>query len=424
MRRTREVTSIHYRRSVKRPVSPDFSRPDLRGRCPVCGSTLEVILGNQQTGARSTQACQSDSRSAISRGGRSVKFSQSITLVLVLVLSAIPLIAQTSLTVVPAPHRSYNLILPEIQLRPGVTVDLHAAVFVNESHPCNGNVAIAIHGMLHSAATWERMVASLFDDNPAGRKICRVVALDMPGHGASGLPGNFWFGALTVEDYVTAMLRALDQINAVNIRPDTVFAHSFGGLIVQLAQQRLLSQGTNLRQAYGVKDVVLLASGAPKQVPVYAIDSGMLTQTVMSFAQVDFIAGTVSISDSVWAWLFFAPNPADPSFVVPGAPTPAEVMAGHYNAPEPLAVNSALMDRPGVDAAIFAPPHGTALTLVTYQQDVVIRPEESLALYFYLTGDDTSSGFVLVPSSEAVHDTHISNPALLLQSIAAVVRVP
>lgn len=39
MKRTREFTSIHYRRSVKRPVSQE-----LHACCPVCGSALDVIV--------------------------------------------------------------------------------------------------------------------------------------------------------------------------------------------------------------------------------------------------------------------------------------------------------------------------------------------------------------------------------------------
>jgi len=40
MRRTWELTSIHYRREVKRL----FASQGLRGRCPVCGSTLEASV--------------------------------------------------------------------------------------------------------------------------------------------------------------------------------------------------------------------------------------------------------------------------------------------------------------------------------------------------------------------------------------------
>ena len=42
MRRTRELTSIHYRRSIKRSASQR-----LHGYCPVCGSALEAIVVNE-----------------------------------------------------------------------------------------------------------------------------------------------------------------------------------------------------------------------------------------------------------------------------------------------------------------------------------------------------------------------------------------
>ncbi|MGE5358090.1 MAG: alpha/beta hydrolase [Bacteroidales bacterium] len=351
-----------------------------------------------------------------------MKFRSSSLLVLSLVLLPAAATAQTSGA--PAAHHSYDLMLRGIEIRPEVTLDLHAAVFVDESHACEGNVALAIHGIMHTAATWERMVAALFDDNPAGRKICRVVALDMPGRGGSTVPANLWFGVVTAEDYATAILGALDQLRALHIRPDTVFAHSAGGLLMQIAQQRLLDRGTDLRKAYGVKDVVLLASATPKQIPVYAIDSGLFAQTIISFAQVDRSAGTLAIPDSAWAWLFFAPDLTNASLVVPGAPTPAEVTARHYKAAEPLGLLTGLTDRAVIDAGIFAPAHQTVLSVVAYEQDIIFRPDEERALYRYLTGDETDERFVVVPSYEAVHDTHISNPALLLRYLAAFVRLP
>jgi hypothetical protein len=42
MKRTREVTAIHYRRSVRRSASPDLQSQALGDRCPVCGSPLEA----------------------------------------------------------------------------------------------------------------------------------------------------------------------------------------------------------------------------------------------------------------------------------------------------------------------------------------------------------------------------------------------
>ncbi len=219
------------------------------------------------------------------------------------------LVVIVALTGAPAdagPHRSYDLTLPAVELRPGATADLHAIVFVNEPHPCSGNVALAIHGMFHTAATWEPLVDALFEDNPAGRKMCEVVALNMPGRGGTVVHGMPWFGAVTLDDYVTATLGALDSLKALNIRRDTLFGHSLGGLMAQLMQQRLIDQGTDLRTAYGVKDVVLLAPGSPRQVPSYVIDSGVLNQIVSGLGIIDPVAGTAGMADSAWSWLFFA----------------------------------------------------------------------------------------------------------------------
>jgi hypothetical protein len=44
MKRTRELTSVHYRRSVKRLASLDVQNQSLQCRCPVCSTPLEAIL--------------------------------------------------------------------------------------------------------------------------------------------------------------------------------------------------------------------------------------------------------------------------------------------------------------------------------------------------------------------------------------------
>jgi len=44
MKRTRELTAIHYRRSLKRPAAPD------QPNCPVCGSPLQESPVNDLAG--------------------------------------------------------------------------------------------------------------------------------------------------------------------------------------------------------------------------------------------------------------------------------------------------------------------------------------------------------------------------------------
>jgi hypothetical protein len=52
MKRIREVTAIHYRRSVRRLAFPDPQGHALRSQCPVCGSPLEAVLVNDPEDAQ------------------------------------------------------------------------------------------------------------------------------------------------------------------------------------------------------------------------------------------------------------------------------------------------------------------------------------------------------------------------------------
>jgi pimeloyl-ACP methyl ester carboxylesterase len=76
----------------------------------------------------------------------------------------------------------------------------------------------------------------------------RVVALDMPGHGQSGLPPSSW----NVGDYGACVLDALSQLDVVE---PTVLAHSFGGRItIKLAAANpLLFKRLILVNAAGVR---------------------------------------------------------------------------------------------------------------------------------------------------------------------------
>lgn len=56
MKRTWELTSIHYRRSVKRPATPDIQSLD---HCPVCGTPLEAIRVNNPEARGGLKAAQS-----------------------------------------------------------------------------------------------------------------------------------------------------------------------------------------------------------------------------------------------------------------------------------------------------------------------------------------------------------------------------
>ncbi len=64
MKRTQELTAIHYRRSVKRPLSPSPQNADLQDRCPVCGTRLAVVFVQSSEDAKGAHAAQK----VVSRG--------------------------------------------------------------------------------------------------------------------------------------------------------------------------------------------------------------------------------------------------------------------------------------------------------------------------------------------------------------------
>jgi len=54
----------------------------------------------------------------------------------------------------PPSGHDYAIVLDDVVLRPGVTVDLHLQVFVNDRTPCVGRTILAVPGFAHTAATF------------------------------------------------------------------------------------------------------------------------------------------------------------------------------------------------------------------------------------------------------------------------------
>ena len=323
---------------------------------------------------------------------------------------------------VAAERADFDVTLPAVQLRPGVTADVHFAVFVDEAGPCEGKVILAVHGVAHTAASWQPLAEALFAENPAGRKVCQLVAVDLPGHGASGLPSGMLFGHLQLADYVAVLRAALEQLPRMGIRPNTLLGHSQGGLVIQLAQQALLAEGSSLRDLH-VKDVVLLASVGPAETPWAFL---AVAPVVLS----NFLAGNatlgphVAIPDPAWPVVFFTDALTG---AVVGAPSAAEV--ARYNSPEPLFSSLELLGlppfaRPSVQAGVFAPGTGTGLQVVTFERDTIVRPEESVLLFEHLTGLPATDGVAIVTDPRAVHDMHVAAPGALLDAIAGTVSLP
>lgn len=365
----------------------------------------------------------------------------------------------------------YNITLHGVELREGVTSNITLRVFVNEKKPSSGKTIFIVPGWTQTANTWGPFAEAIFNDTQHGPKVSRVVVIDMPGHGNSALPDNLVFGDLTLDDYAQATLVSLERLRkGYHIKPKTIIGHSQGGLIVQMMQQSLKDEGTNLEKELGIKKVVLLASVVPREINwSYRYAPYFDPATLANFFLVEGWNNPYNpynpdelplvaefgvhwrLPDPIWREFFF--TKLDDGLVSSKAPTPEEIAEKGYNAPEPLFATLQLVGielfgtpfvdwppygpedfrlnddvRPSVDANIFDKKSGTALQIVSYTQDTLVRPEESRLLYEYLTGKDNGKDKDVVviganESHDAVHNLHTSDPEYLLDNIAGKVKI-
>ena len=338
-----------------------------------------------------------------------------------------PLLAQDGATI----RDDYAIVVEDVTLRPGVTSDLHLQVFVNEDHPCNGRTILAVPGFAHTAATFEPLADALFANTSPGQSPCRVVALDLPGHGESPVPSGLLFGFLMLDDYVTAVLGALEGLDAQAVRIDSILAHSQGGLVIQMAQQRLVSQDSSLRDAHGIREVILLAPVPAAPVPWAFADAAVGILAGFLVPADPALGPHFALPDAFWGPVFFSDLAGVPS---PNTPTAGDVAAKGFNAPEPFLAALQLVGalhlagfpptpRPTVDSGIFGPQYGTALQVITLEQDQIIRPSESAQLYAYLTGDSSGAGVVVIGGPLSVHSMYVSDPEALLAALVGSIRI-
>jgi pimeloyl-ACP methyl ester carboxylesterase len=309
-----------------------------------------------------------------------------------------------------------DLTLPAVPLRAGVTADVHFKVYESAVPSCGGDVVLAVHGITHNAESWRPFAGRMLERGLAGRSVCTVVAIDLPGHGESGLPaGGVRFGALALADYVAVLRASLERLPPA-LRPDTLLGHSQGGLLIQLAQKALLAGRADLH-GLGVLRAVLLTSVPPRPVPWEFADSGAAVPVLSRFIRVNRTLGLhAAIPGAAWPSVFFS----DLTGAIVGAPDPADV--ARYNAPAPLTASlqliGFLLPRPSVRAGAFAPERGTALTVVALENDSLIRPHEGTLLYEHLTGEPGAGAVIVVAGPTAVHDMHVADPDALLTAIA------
>ena len=365
---------------------------------------------------------------------------------------------------VTAQDTDFSVMLADVELRPGVTVDLHVRVFVNEEQPCQGRTVLLVPGAWGSAdvAAWTPFTEALFTDNQAGRKGCRVAILDLPGHGLSGLPeGGPLLGELTQTDYAAALIGALEQLPDWGVKPKTVLAYSMGGIVTALAQQALIDRGTNLRKAFNVQKVVLLSPVPPAETPWAVADAFGPFYDGFYFCYTGPGGGVIPGCELIdtepdgdvdyFDFQAFDPTvrwDCDPDTTPLGPlggfpdPLPAPVVEGlcdpitqygdtfldfgtHESATAIYEILGGFQyQRPSVDPGIFKRRHKTTLFSIGLENDLTILPTETAASYVHYADDPGLSGYVMVTGPTTDHSMIFIDPEGLLVGIAGTVDFP
>lgn len=302
----------------------------------------------------------------------------------------------------------------DVDLRPGIESSVHVRVRENPRYRghCVGPTLAFVHGLAHSAATWDPLVDEIFAGGARGLA-CKALLIDLPGHGASPSPSGLMFGELLIDDYVTAVIGALDGLRPHGLRPSAIIGHSMGGLIVEGVQARLLGSGSSLARRYGIHFAALMSPSPAAEHPWQFAEGGAAAATVAAFVVPDPARGlVVRVDPATWSFFFFT-NFSDQ--FNPATPAPSAIEAKGWIADEAAFAGSELVGAPpfprfSVGEAPFSPRYGTIAVLINPSQDKFSARGEARAAYVQLTGDTRARGFIPVDDVFAVHDMHVAEP--------------
>jgi pimeloyl-ACP methyl ester carboxylesterase len=311
-----------------------------------------------------------------------------------------------------------------VELRPDIWCNIHAIHLLNLNHPSGGKTLLAIPGMGLTAGSYRGLVEELFavENHSRSHVFSRAILVDYPGHGASGLPESgptadpLLFGDLQLEDYLATVRGVLSQLNLMEMTPDVLVGHCLGGMIIQMAQQELIREGSNLRRKYGIKEAVLIAPDPPGQVGGSRLTPGSIDLS-------PFVAWSPDLGMYLDLPAPFILNFFFTNFygeLVPGAPL-EYLTDPSLIADESLTLLKQILGlppfsaHPMTDSGIFRPDHGVSLRVVAFSHDFFYTPEGQLNTYTYLSGDRLGRRFYFIDTRYAVHGMYYSDPAALIE---------
>lgn len=311
-----------------------------------------------------------------------------------------------------------------VPLRGKGAQEIHATVWSGGAS--SGATVLALHGLSESAAVYGPLAKRMIEDTTWQKRVRRVIALDMPGHGKSNFPdvaGGPKFGELAIEDYVGIVIDAVKALRAKDMAPSVAIGHSMGGLELQAAQETLIASDSSL-SALGIVRVVLLSP-----VPPHAAQwMTPMTGDLSAFVVADSDQGAYL---QLPAALFVAQSFGKPDLsLAADAPTPDEAMDAGYPAREPMSVLLQLLEaptmlpdgtmlmpkRPSAREGAFEPSHGTTLELAAFSQDALVPAGDLMKLYPYLIGG-TGTLLDTIEADNAVHNMFVSDPEHVLGAL-------
>jgi pimeloyl-ACP methyl ester carboxylesterase len=289
--------------------------------------------------------------------------------------------------------------------------------------PCGSHSrhVFMVHGFGDNARLFEPLAAALLESG----KACRVMAIDLPTHGASQVSSQAYFdrdiwGEIGVVDYAKVVDQVLGEIEDAGSPVDTIVGHSTGGLIVQWIQAKYAAENASLASRFGIERTILIASDIPGALPWAAGDApiaaGLAKGLTVAFAKTDPdpIGTRVFLDYNLYIALKFSAA----GVPVPSAPDAAAAL--ELNEPEPYAAAANIVgldptgdtqdDRPRLDI----PPglwSGYDLKVVWPDQDDFFVQSEDEALADYLK---PGTHAIVVSDPEAVHAVQYAKPELLL----------
>lgn len=264
---------------------------------------------------------------------------------------------------------------------------------------------LMIHGFAHNSAVFEPGARWVIETYP--EEVGRVYALDLPGHGLSEYPFDLRLGQLDLNLYLATIRQTLEAFEG---ELDIVIGHSMGGLLLQMLQQQLLSEGSQMNRprtegGLGVAGVMLLAPSIPEEVD-WAFAEGIVNDEgpvsellleLLPYLRVTpedgmYIKGTPK---SVLETFFTPPGQL---FPVPGAPVGLDL--NQITDIEPFTAAAQVggidpstgFERPHIAAGVFSPELQPVFSMVSFADDLFWTKEEQQHLFEYLREDSHTSG--------------------------------